>query len=308
MCLLSLFVLFYGYTGIHISNASGATDYKWTPHQLKSTMTEGFAWLWMDEDGFNNPEKPEIVDILIMGSSHMEAVNIDQSKNASSVLNALVPEYTVYNIGVSGHQIYQCANNLKKAVETYAPTRYIVVETDTVELNDRMMNQVISGQLQTIPSYESGLMYYIQKYCPAIKTIYKQTEDWRKADNAQKKESGSDATQTESELLSAFLEKMRSDCGAERKLIILYHPGTVLDAEGHLIAQNAEAVELFSSVCRQKDISFVDMTEDFQKLYEEQNILAHGFCNTGVGVGHLNVYGHERIAERLAKVIMEEPQ
>ena len=78
LVLLSIFSIIYGLSGIHISNSSGATDYKWEPYQFKSTMIEGFACMKLDEYGFNNPNCSFItpVDVLIMGSSHMEAVNI----------------------------------------------------------------------------------------------------------------------------------------------------------------------------------------------------------------------------------------
>ena len=137
LVLLSLFSLVYGFSGIHVSNTSGATDYKWEPYQYKSTMTEGFAWIKLDEHGFNNPKGSYIapVDVLIMGSSHMEAVNIPEEFNAANRLRQLLPGTTVYNIGTSGHTIYQCAKNISAAVSEYSPY-YVVIETDWVELND----------------------------------------------------------------------------------------------------------------------------------------------------------------------------
>ena len=52
--ILSMISIFYNYTGVHIENKTGATDYIWEPEQLRTNMTEGFAWLRMDEFGFNN--------------------------------------------------------------------------------------------------------------------------------------------------------------------------------------------------------------------------------------------------------------
>ena len=39
------------------------------------------------------------------------------------------------------------------------------------------------------------------------------------------------------------------------------------------------------------------------ELYKTRHILPYGFLNTKVGYGHLNRYGHEVIAKRLAKEI-----
>jgi hypothetical protein len=80
LAILSIFTLLYNFSGIHIENPSGATDYKWQSGQRKATMTEGFSWLKMDDSGFNNVAFDDVgseqPDILLMGSSHMEAVQV----------------------------------------------------------------------------------------------------------------------------------------------------------------------------------------------------------------------------------------
>ena len=116
LVLLSLFSILYQNTGVHISNPTGETDYVWLPHQLKTTATEEFSWNQMDGAGFNNayPSSDEI-NILIMGSSHMEAANVAGDKNVAYLLNEAIPDMYSYNIGISGHTIYHCVNNLKSA-------------------------------------------------------------------------------------------------------------------------------------------------------------------------------------------------
>jgi hypothetical protein len=305
MGLLTLFVLVYGHSGIHIANPSGATDYKWRANQYKSTMTEGFAWLRMDGNGFNNRDIPEKTDILLMGSSHMEAVNVDQSETTASCLADYLRGDTVYNIGTSGHTIYQCAKNIENAVREYSPSGFVVVETDRVVLRNEEMERVLDGELPTIPSYDSGLLFYIQRYCPAMKAIYKQVVDWRAAG---KNDEDPDMAKEEMhpELLDRFLSKMRSDCGADRELLSCYHPKTRLDATGELVLPDPNDAAVFSEACERNGILFVDVSEPIRRLYEEQDILAYGFANTAVGSGHLNPYGHRVVAERLAEVIMEE--
>ena len=79
--ILSVFCFFYSYSGIHIVNDTFATDYKWQSNQFKSNMTEGFAWIKLDKYGFNNVNSHiDDIDILLMGSSHMEAVQIKQEE------------------------------------------------------------------------------------------------------------------------------------------------------------------------------------------------------------------------------------
>lgn len=111
MIALSGFTIIYCNSGIHITNPSGATDYTWEPNQLKSTMTVGISWLHTGSNGFNNVSFLEKTLMnLLMGSSYMEAVNIDTNKNLGDLLNQMLPEHT-YNIGISGHQIYNCVRN-----------------------------------------------------------------------------------------------------------------------------------------------------------------------------------------------------
>ena len=51
---------------------------------------------------------------------------------------------------------------------------------------------------------------------------------------------------------------------------------------------------------------FVDLTDDFKGLYEQQHELPYGFANTQVGKGHMNQYGYRVLAERLSKELTQE--
>lgn len=308
---LSLFCVWYLDTGVHIYNKSGATDYKWKSNQMKSTMIEGFAWLKMDEQGFNNsfPIKGDI-DILLMGSSHMEAVNVASDKNTGYIMNELLPEYYTYNIGISGHTIYSCANNIHAAVSEYEPDEFVVIETDRIDLNIEDMQNVVSKNYPHIKSYDSGLVFFIQQYFPLAKNIYKQLVDWWSADtsiinyyeNSKKKVSQSKDYEM---CLDQFLEFIRSEAGT-CKVIIVYQSPTELKSDGSLkIHDESENLTLFSQMCEKNDIIFVDTISAFESLYKEKHILAHGFTNTAVGSGHLNEYGHKLVAEVVAKTIKE---
>ena len=165
------------------------------------------------------------------------------------------------------------------------------------------MLAVLNNELASIPSYDSGLLFYLQKYCPALKNIFKNLQDWKSANNRMGS-TQDDETAANKDLLSMFLNKMRLDSG-DCKLIILYQPTIRVDKDGELQG-SSNGVDAFSAACVANDIIFVDMTTEFQDLYEERRILAHGFINTAVGEGHLNKYGHQVIAEQLAKVILEE--
>ena len=310
MLLLTMFQAVYSYTGIHVFNPSGSTDYVWEPNQRIATMGEGFAWLKLDKNGYNNvydcADKP---DILLMGSSHMEAINVGASENTGFLLNKGL-SYSTYNIGISGHTIYTCVKNLEAAVKEFQPQKYIIIETDRVDLSDNDMQAVLDDEYATIPSYDEGIIYTIQKKFPVIKTLYKKITDWKDAEVlvSDRTDSGMAEVEINSILLNRFMAKVKSAVDdTEIKIIIFYQPKTMIDSEGKYIETSEyDAVNCFAEACKNNDIIFVDMSESFKELYDNENILAHGFSNTAVGVGHLNKYGHKVVADRLIAAIIEE--
>ncbi len=66
-----------------------------------------------------------------------------------------------------------------------------------------------------------------------------------------------------------------------------------------------ESLLIFKQACEDNGIVFLDTTEAFLQLYYEEQVLPNGFCNTAIGVGHLNQYGHRIIAQLLTALIEE---
>ncbi len=311
---LSLFCIMYYYTGVHVFNPNGATDYTWQKNQFLSKCTEGFALVKMDENGYNNIVEPaENIDILLMGSSNFEGTCISQDENLGYILNTELETengklYT-YNIAISGHRLYTCIKNLKNALEVYPPQKYVIIETNTVSFDIDDMNSVINGTYPTIPSYDSGILYYMQKTIPATKNIYRNLDDWISAGQKNDEEvitEEADYTGSEyKEVLDKFISFAAADAEeAGVRLIIFYHSETDIDENGNIIkSTDKDALNAFESVCENNNVIFVDMTEDIYELYENEHILARGFINSSVGKGHVNKYGQRIFADRLMKVI-----
>ena len=308
--LLSGFCMIYNHDGIHISSETGATDYIWEKGQLKSTMKEGFSWIRMDDNGYNNVvDYSEEPDILLMGSSHMEAAQVGKKQNVGFLLNQKLSDYSTYNIGISGHTIYRCVDNLENALEAHKPKRYVVIVIDSIDLSIEQMNEVIKKEATPIPSYDSGLIYYMQKI-PAIKVIYKQLTDWisleENADNSKVKSK----TKTENDYgktLKEFLGNAAATCSEfGTTLILVYQPPQKLISGGNVIYEHSEEkVKIFANECETQGIIFSDLTDSFTKMYLEDNVLAHGFSNSSVGEGHLNKYGHAVISDVIVEIIQQ---
>lgn len=309
--ILSVFCIAYNYDGIHIKTESGATDYNWESNQLKTTMKEGFSWIHMDEYGYNNlynyNEKP---DVLLLGSSHVEGVQVKEEENMGFLLNKYVSPLRVYNIGMSGHTFYRCVDNLKNAVTTYQPQKYVVMVVDAIDMSEESMLEVINNNAKPIPSYNKGLLYTLQKI-PAVKVIYNQASEWVKLDRASKNNSADtnivvETKKNNEKVLSDFLDVAVDSLNNQCKLIIAFQPPQCLDSEGNVkYTYDVEQLKHFKALCDKKNIAFFDMTSAFDELYNKKKFLAHGFSNTAVGVGHLNKYGHEAVASEIASKISE---
>ena len=174
--ILSMFSMLYKHTSPHVSPIANETYYRWEAGSLTSTMEEGYACITMDENGYNNLQCFDSIDILLMGSSHMEAIQINTEDIVASKLNELLP-YNTYNIGISGHYLPQCVSNLKSAIEVFKPQKYIVIETASVLPNIDEMNDVINGKLAPVGGPDSGIKGLIQ-YVPAAKPILNQVLEW----------------------------------------------------------------------------------------------------------------------------------
>ncbi len=310
LAILSGICFVCSYSGSRIHNESGSTDFKWTKNQYRSTTLEGYSWFFMDKYGFNNIyDNSENPDILLMGSSHMEAANISPSQSVASILCEQLP-LDVYNIAISGHTIYSCVNNMDAAVNEYNPSKYLILETMTAELSIQEMQKVIDGELDTIVSYDSGILYWLQKYIPAVKSIYKQVDSWRAADAKPVVEVPKKIEEADYQnVLHDFLLKAKSSAEQSgAKLIIFYHPEIKIDENANAYTEVEDEIKLrlFKETCDELNIIYLDMTKPFIDMYEQHHLLPYGFSNTAVGAAHLNKHGHKAISEELIRIIKED--
>lgn len=300
--------LIYYNPGIHITNKTGVTDYRWLSNSFTGTMIEGIAWHKTDRNGFYNDNSAldKKMNILVMGSSHMEGTNIPYEQSAPRILSELTG-LTVYNIGTSGHGLLTNVKNLENALSVMHPTDYVIIETVSTTFFKEDIEKCLSGEMEALLSYDSGLLFELQKL-PYFKLMYSQLRKWQSG-NAATEDSSSVQAPAESNIsLSSYLELasyIHEICEKHGvKPIIFYHPSLSLNPDGSATVYNdTDTISKMQEVCEKNNIIFIDMSDDFLKMYEEENVLPNGFCNTAVGFGHLNKYGHTAIARRLAAEI-----
>ena len=311
---MTIFCMFYSNSPIHYPNASGATDYIWTPNAFYAQCQEGISHGQTNNEGFYNAfdyEPGMKIDILVMGSSHMEGSNVDQRENTASRLNALLPDKTVYNIGISGHTFLICCSNLEAALKTYRPAGYAAIETSKLNFTIDELDSFLNGTIPELTDHSSGILGFLSKN-QFLRQLYHQYQSFMNQSPQEEEEvftadAYRDTPEPEdnSEMLDHVLSRLdRTASAYDTEVIIFYHPSTQIDADGSLLLpDDAEDRAKFSELCEKNHIIFLDMTERFQYEYETNHILPHGFSNSSVGSGHLNRYGHEMIAEELYKSI-----
>ena len=314
LLLSSCFVLIYSYSGTHIASATGATDYTWKPNQYKANATEGFVWIRMDDNGYNNlSSATDDIDILLMGASHMEAVNVPRQKNTGALLNQVLPDMRTYNIGISAHRVPVCLDNLESAIRVYRPQKYIIIHTGSTSFSEQDLKDVLAHALPDIPSYDHGLVYQLQKV-PSIKVLYKQIQDKLEIDmRAQKAASANGEAEeeknadSEKAALLAKVLRQKNDLCREYgiQLILAFTPGVEISADSLRRTDDPDETTLLRETCESLGIVFVDTYDAFQTHYQDTYMPPYGFANTRLGSGHMNETGHAILANCLADTIRE---
>jgi hypothetical protein len=279
-------------------------------------MTEGYGNGRMNNEGLNNLEdfRAQQIDILLMGSSHMEGVNVAQTETMASRLNSMFNKTKyVYNLGFSTHAFLRNANNLEAAIKFYKPNEYIVIEFREEEIAGMQeLKDVVDFKLGKLPSFDDGIASYLQRM-PYLRLGYRQIKlltglhvtNMLKIFNG--KNSASNDTmhvfdkEKHSELLELLVNRISKICTNNGlKLIIFRHPQLILNKDGTTSAKtDIEYFNAFKEACNDNGVYFIDMADVFMEEYKTNHILPHGFYNTAVGVGHLNKNGHYMIANEL---------
>lgn len=303
---------FYSAEPVHIANIKGNTDYTWPANSEWRQMKEGISWGRYDANGYNNLQVVADPDVLILGSSHMEAKNVMQNENTAYFLNSMLAgDYTVYNLGISGHHFTKVCKYLPVTMELYAKEpKIVIIETDTVFFTRGDVEKLVQGKLEVTPSHSSGLIAMLQKL-PFFRLVYHQLDGGlldllmpEKEQNAlpavtQEKQVDEEAYST----LFAYLHDVMKDYDSQ--VIIFYHPTEKLQSDGTISFDGNYGAEAFGRKCEEYGITFVNMEASFLEMFDEEHKVPHGFTTGKIGAGHLNADGHRCVAQELAEAIAE---
>ena len=317
LCILNAFCAWYYNPTAYNHSADHATDTVRVAGEFTSRATEGNAWAVIDSNGYNNTDcqmNAGSISVLMMGSSHTEALNVAQDESASYLLNDMLTEElegNVYNIGISAHRFARNAANLDRALTAFAPTDYVVIEAADVELSESELNNALADSFTRQSATDIPLPEWIYNQ-PLAKTVYNQFEAL--LDAVSSEDEAADNANAPLELTADYQEKLTELIGQMKatannydvELIIYYHPQLLLQNDGSA-APAAPTLQLaaFETACQEAGVTFINMDDAFLTEYAASYTLPHGFNNTLLGSGHLNADGHRMIAETLYEAIMD---
>ncbi|MBQ6569858.1 MAG: hypothetical protein IJL87_06350 [Clostridia bacterium] len=310
VAVLSVLLCAYSITPVHIDNPKGNTDYVWPSGAVWVRMTEGTSWGRFDQNGFNNMKVINNPDILILGSSHMEATYIRQSETVASRLNSMFDgKHQAYNLGVSNHNFYKACQYVPDNLEMYHP-KYIVIESSTTYLDPNRVYEAVNHSIYKTQSHSTGIIGTLQKI-PFVRLVYQQSETGLIGlfvpgySSEQIEEPANEPYDQISDapydMLFGFLSAQEQKYNA--KIIIFYHPPETLHEDGTISFYEADYLRKFTEKAQQYNIAFIDMTKPFEDMYYNEHHLPHGFITGEIGEGHLNRYGHKAIADEVYRVI-----
>lgn len=327
--ILSIIFSFYYLQPAHIDNTSGNTDYVWIANSRWLKMTEGVSHGRFDADGYNNPEVVANPDIMVLGSSHTEATNVNSGEDFSSVLrDKLNGEYSVYNMGISGHHFLKVCQYLPNNLARYETVpKAVIIETDNLTFTVQDIEAMLNGNIPKSPSYSTGIIALSQK-SPFFSVLYNQIQggliDLLMPDKAKLIDLASKAepfvplavhhpstpVMSEEEALEIAYTQLFDYIGNlkakyDTQIIIFYHPTGVINYDGSVKFADHDIKPVLIENCEKHGITFVDMTDSFYKMYNEKHKLPHGFVTGQIGFGHLNADGHAAVGDVLYETIVQ---
>jgi hypothetical protein len=288
--IVNAFCLAYHTYPVLITSKTGITDSVWERHNYYSLMTEGFGYGRTNNEGFNNLEdyNSQPIDILLMGSSHMEAFNVAQTKTTVALLNNKFNKSKyVYNIGIQNHDFPHIMHNLETALLYYTLRENVIIEIVSTQFDMASLKDIIELKIQPIPSHDkdTDILFNLRKisYLRLLSRQYRAIRDNSKAEIH---EQISDVFDKEkySELLDRVMQHLNQiSINNNIKPIIFYHPYLFPNKDGSAFALSLNALFLIKdgSASVNTDNEYLNPLLDLSKFWH----LVIFFVEAGVIAG-----------------------
>ena len=323
LVMLSVFALFYHNPPKSAVQLDYITNNKFVPGSNWSYMEEGFGYGKIDALGYNNGYYDNCTnpDIVFMGSSHLESLQVPYDSNCVNLLNQMFDaddlaynDFKCLNLGASGHFFEVSASNIEYVVKKFKDSKYVVIETSDVRFSPSVLDNMLEGKYHN-PVKEPGTLYQVAQKIPYFRLLYKKINEISVVKDGGN-DSANDGSSTSGDVFDADVYKEKLNMVLDKILtltkeegitpVILMHERFYIDEDGEVCMEKEEEYkEMFKKCCENKGIKIIDCVDKMIENYNKNFELSYGFSNTVPGKGHLNKTGHRIIAEELYKQFNE---
>ena len=322
LAILTLFSLVYYNPPIATPQPDLVTNYKFKENSNWSYMLEGYGYGKTDSLGYNNAYYKDNAptDIVFVGSSYLEAIQVPEDCNFVYLLNKKFAEdntadnnFRCFNLGISGHFFEVSASNFEHIVKKYKDAKYLVVETARTEYSTEELDKIINCEYHA-PLQNGSYIRELAQKNPYFRLMYKKINEVTSADVSTAAVNTGKELLSDNEKLKVYSDKMNEIlkrisflCAQNGvKPVILMHERFFPDALGNITLENNETyTNAFKDCCLNNNVEIIDVVPSMIKEYKKNYAFSYGYSNGVPGEGHLNKTGHKVIAQAVYEKINE---
>lgn len=304
---------FYFSPAVQIPNEKHFTELKLIPGNHNPYGIEGYGNITIDENGFNNMINFPYQDAraLFLGSSQTEAQHVGSQENYVARLNNALPDLYGYNLGISGSTFVTTFVRISALIKNFPKAEVLVFEINVMPtLNEltKLRDELASGALpdKDISWKANNPFMYLAARMPLARLIYIKYKTSHPVSTAAAKKSAEppefDAAAYENTLREVLT--LGKSVASSRKIVIFSIDRLQQNPDGSAaIAGDNGETAIFAKVSAELGIDYIPTGKAFLTAYNNQHTFPCGFYNTAPNAGHLNIYGHQAIADELAPVL-----
>ena len=307
---------FYSNSANAITNPDRYTEHKFKTKNHIFYGKEGYGITATDKNGFYNDGNvpPERANVLCIGSSQTEALQVHSNHRYVSQLNHLNSVYNAYSLGVSGQFLDKALFRLPYIPKSFPRCKLIINETPSLPTMPEW-NEIIrlleanDAPIESQDWKDGNLLYRLYRSLPYAVLIRSNVLKIRDAQRKAKTDNNDSMTMAQYKQKANHAMQLLRERLGDMPLIIMYLPRVHLEKSGHItISNDDECQKILKEACEANHILYVydQLSATFIENYETHRILPYGFLNSHIGQGHLNAEGHRMIAETLHKILQEE--
>ena len=264
-------------------------------------------------------DKNELTKIAIWGDSEVEAFQVPDSSKMAQQVSEMFAKTKSGFLGIaiahSGNSLadYVMDLNRYEALIPNIASHYIVIcdlnDTLPVARTDRCRFEYNKGfrlvDSECKPPHHS-ILYQLSKYnLRIISYLYGKVSKYQiQLPWSRQKVSNNDKLAEEQpynkvEAWDFVLCELRKQ--TNKPITFLYCPSVPTVKSGKIVLKDSSEQDkmIFVKICRKQNLAFIDLTDRFLDFYIKNNAFPRGFANSMPGKGHLNVYGHQLVAEAI---------